>query len=139
MKTSRSFRIYRLHSCRLAYKPNSGLDHRVPTMAVDANKTMQLMQPMFEGNKDKYGKEAVRKRCHLSPSPSTKAMEGRPPSTSAPLFGLLYGILSKVVQHVDHISLNLLTLVNSDCQQWARSAQFNSICLDYKPSSWSLL
>jgi hypothetical protein len=44
----------------LAYKPNSGLDHRVPTMTVDANKTMQLMQPMFEGNKDKYRKVAVR-------------------------------------------------------------------------------
>ena len=84
MKTSSSFRcrssIYRLHSCRVACKPNSGLNHRVPTMTVDANKAMPLMQPMFQGNKDEYGKEAV-------PSlPFSLSLEGRPPSTSAPLF-----------------------------------------------------
>jgi hypothetical protein len=60
-------------------------------MTVDANKAMPLMQPMFQGNKDEYGKEAV-------PSlPFSLSLEGRPSSTSAPLFGLPYGVLSMVI------------------------------------------
>jgi hypothetical protein len=62
-------------------------------MTVDANKAMPLMQPMFQGNKDEYGKEAV----PSLPFSFDRNLEGRPPSTSAPLFGLPYGVLSIVI------------------------------------------
>ena len=96
---------------------------------------MQLMMPRFSGSKDKYGKEIV------PPLPLSfdRVMEGRPPSTSALLFGLPDEILSTIIQFVDQDVLKLLALVNSDCRQWARSVQFNSICLDYSPSSIGIL
>lgn len=96
---------------------------------------MSLLMPMFSGNKDEYGKEAV------PPLPLSfdRVMEGRPASTSAPLFRLPDEILSIIVQHMDRESLKSLALVNSDCRQMARSVQFNNIRLDYSHQSWSLL
>jgi hypothetical protein len=104
-------------------------------MARDSRRVMQLMMPTFSGSIDKYGKETV------PPLPLSfdRVMEGRPPSTPAPLFGLPDEILTIIVQYVDHESLRSLALVNSDCRQWARSVQFNSICLDYSPSSLGVL
>ncbi len=104
-------------------------------MARDSRHIMQLMMPRFSGSIDRYGKETV------PPLPLSfdRVMEGRPPSTPAPLFGLPDEVLSIIVQYVDHESLKLLALVNSDCRQWARSVQFNSICLDYSPSSLGVL
>ena len=104
-------------------------------MARDSRHIMQLMMPRFSGGIDKYGKEIV------PPLPLSfdRVMEGRPPSTLAPLFRLPDEILSIIVQYVDHESLRMLALVNSDCRQWARSVQFNSICLDYSPSSLGVL
>jgi hypothetical protein len=114
---------------------NPGLKPQLASMPSNARNIMQLMMPMFSGTKDEYGKDAV------PPLPLSfdRVMEGRPPSTPAPLFGLPDEILSMIVQHVNHDSLKSLALVNSDCRQWARSVQFNSICLDYSPSSWDLL
>jgi hypothetical protein len=104
-------------------------------MARDSRHIMQLMMPRFSGSIDKYGKEIV------PPVPLSfdRVMEGRPPSTPAPLFRVPDEILSIIVQYVDHESLRLLALVNSDCRQWARAVQFNSICLDYSPSSLGVL
>jgi hypothetical protein len=84
-------------------------------MARDRRHVMKLMMPTFSGSIDKYGKETV------PPLPLSfdKVMEGRPPSTPAPLFGLPDEILTIIVQYVDHESLRSLALVNSDCRQWA--------------------
>jgi hypothetical protein len=104
-------------------------------MARDSRYVMQLIMPKFTPGPDKYGKEIV------PPLPLSfdRVMEGRPPSTPAPLFGLPDEIISIIVQNVDHESLKSLALVNSDCRQWARSVQFSSICLDYSPSSMGVL
>jgi F-box domain len=91
--------------------------------------------PTFTGNTDQYGKDVV------PPLPVSfdRSMEGRSPSTAAPLFKLPYEILSMILQFVDHPSLSSLALVNSDCRQMARSAQFHSVCFNYSPQSWQLL
>jgi F-box domain len=124
-----------LHVHALADKPSSRLDHQLPKMPHGARNIMSLLMPMFSGNKDEYGKDAV------PPLPLSfdRVMEGRPAATSAPLFGLPDEILSIIIQHVDHQSLKSLALVNSDCRQIARSVQFNSIRLDYGQQSWNLL
>lgn len=65
--------------------------------------------------------------------------EGRPASSSGPLFKIPMEVLNLICCHVPSSSLAALALVSRDCRQLARSRQFASVQLDYSDSSLDLL
>ncbi|KAL8815522.1 MAG: hypothetical protein Q9191_008457, partial [Dirinaria sp. TL-2023a] len=96
---------------------------------------LNLLLPMFSGQKDDFGKEKV------PPLPLSfdRVNDGQPPRSSAPLFKLPVEILSAILQHFEPESVASLALVNRDCLQLARSRRFASVELNYSFSSRKLL
>ncbi|MCJ1232178.1 hypothetical protein MMC14_000127 [Varicellaria rhodocarpa] len=73
------------------------------------------------------------------PLPFYRVNEGQPPQSNAPLFQLPAEILAEIPRYFPSDSLASLALVNHDCRQLARSRQFVSITLDYRPESLRLV
>ncbi len=96
---------------------------------------LNVLMPMFSGDKDEFGKE------HVPPLPLSfdRVNAGQPPRSNAALFTLPYEILGRILVHISSESLPALALVNHDCLQWARSRQFCSIQLNYSYASSNLL
>jgi hypothetical protein len=94
-----------------------------------------LLMPMLVVGKDEYGKELV------PPLPLSfdRVNGNRPPASDTALFKLPIEILGLILQHIPSSSLPSLALVNSDCRQLARSAQFASVKFDYSRESQLLL
>ena len=101
----------------------------------DDCRILDLLMPMFSGSKDEYGKELV------PPLPLSfdRVNGNQPPVSDAALFKLPFELLALILQHVQSSSLSSLALVNSDCRQLARSAQFASVKFDYSRESQLLL
>ncbi|MCJ1383632.1 hypothetical protein MMC17_006746 [Xylographa soralifera] len=94
-----------------------------------------IMMSVFPGARDEYGKDVLLPKC-LS---FDRVMENRHIVSESRMLNLPVEILGQVIQHLAGSDLGNLALVNSDCQQLARSQQFKSIVLDYSFNSSLLL
>ena len=96
---------------------------------------LNLMMPIFSGDKDEYGKELV------PPLPLLfdRISEGRKPVSTTRLLNVPMEVLALVVQKVPETSLASLALVNSDCRQLARSRQFASLHFDYSDRTLAII
>ncbi|KAI4192977.1 MAG: hypothetical protein LQ350_008518 [Teloschistes chrysophthalmus] len=64
-----------------------------------------------------------------------RVAKGRLFSSSSRLFSLPVEVLKVLVDNIPEDALASFALVNSDCQQLARSRQFANLCLTYSPCS----
>lgn len=94
-----------------------------------------LVESMFRGSKDDYGKDIV------PPDPLLfdRVNEGKPPLSNSALFELPLEILGIILQYLPTSSLPTLALVSPDCRQLARSRQFCSVQFNYSNSTLGLI
>ena len=101
----------------------------------EAFDVLDLMMPMFSGQKDEYGKELV------PPLPLwfDRVSEWRKPVSKTRPLNVPMEVLALVVQKVPETSLASLALVNSDCRQLARARQFASLHFDYSDRTLAII
>ena len=96
---------------------------------------MSLTIPTLTGGKDDYGRE----EAPPNPLSIDRVMEGKQLASQSRLLALPVEILGSIMQHLSSRDMQVLAFVNSDCRQLARSHQFKSVLLDYKPRCTSML
>jgi hypothetical protein len=112
----------------------SGRTHRLPTMCPESINMLHFLKSM-SNTTGEYRKPVV----PLEPLSFETVMKGKQLSTASPLFEKLCALLPIILRYAGPSSLATLALVNSDCRQLARSAQFTNICFDYSEQSHNLL
>ena len=94
---------------------------------------LPILKGWFSG--DGYGHHVL----PATPLSFNRVNEGRPPSSSAPLFCLPEEVLGLILEWVEPSSLPYLAMVNWDCRQLARSRQFASVTIDDSPAKAPIL
>ncbi|KEZ39835.1 hypothetical protein SAPIO_CDS8762 [Scedosporium apiospermum] len=86
---------------------------------------------------DTFGKVKYKRLPLLLP----EVKEGRPVTSTSPLFSLPLEILASIIDFIadDKPTLAKLAQVSRDCRQLAGSCQYADLCLDYSQTSWHLL